>query len=167
MTQDRAISNYLYATFLITAAVGTVGQAYLLYRQLVFNYPYKIMSFPPASVYESIAAWGLLIAPIAAMGTRMLFGVRNRWSAGILPVALCPLIFLAIFVVFSLVYASGEAQTGRNFDGVKASDVAIGFAYYPVCLSMAGVCCSCFLNYISYKNSLHRDLIRKLLKKYV
>lgn len=141
----------------ITASVGAVGQAYLLYHELVNSYPYKVMSFPPASFYESIAIWGIFVSPLIAIGSSVVVGSRNRWWAGILPVALCPLIFLAVFVVFTLVRsASGVVETGRNFDGTKATTVAFGFVSYVFWLSIAGSCGGLLINFLD----------RKFLNKY-
>jgi hypothetical protein len=60
----RKLTPRVVLTFI--GITGAVGQAVLLFHNLVDRYPYKTMANPSDRFYEGIAYVGLLIAPVAA-----------------------------------------------------------------------------------------------------
>ena len=130
-----------YFMFLLTLGIiGSIGQSYIIHHELVDCYPYKMMSFPPASFYENIAKYGVYISPVVSITIGLFLGLRKNWQAIILPVLLSPLIFSAVFLVASLIYwLSDRSEAGINFDYISSLDVAINFVKFTLGLSITGI----------------------------
>jgi hypothetical protein len=93
----RKLTPRLLLTFI--GLTGAVGQAVLLFHNLVDRYPYKLMSNPSERFYEGIAYVGLVVAPLAATFASAIFLRRAPYYTPAVACLLCPSIFLLIFVV--------------------------------------------------------------------
>jgi hypothetical protein len=94
---------------------GAVGQAVLLFHNLVYRYPYKMMSNPSDRFYEGIAYVGLVLAPLAAAFAGAILLRRTPYSIAAVACLSCPLIFLLVFAVAHPILGVEMGNTA-NFD---------------------------------------------------
>jgi hypothetical protein len=140
MTEETSMYCRAYLAALLVGGVGAVGQAALLWHELVNTYPYKMMSFPSGDFYAGIGDTGLLAAPILAVITLSLLRPRRLWLVPALPVVLCPAFFWCVYrAAFLLRELRGNVEAGRNFDGTTPAMVEQAFVYYASSLSLAGL----------------------------
>ena len=141
-------SHLVFLVALVIGGIGACGQSFLIHHDLVDTYPYKIMSFPSAEFYAKIANSGVYLAPVLAIVSSLLLGLKRFWLAMLVPVVACPLVFAIVFKTLLLMRErSGTIDAGRNFDDTKASVVAQGFYFSMVSYTVAGliigvICCS-------------------------
>ena len=140
MSKNTAKLCLMLLTALVIGGIGAFGQAYMIHHELADCYPYKVMSFPPASFYRNIADYGFCFAPLVAIAAGFLFGLKRFWLALIAPVVLCPLIYAEMYkIAFVLRERSGILDTGRNFDGTLSQTVTENFFSLAVWLSIEGL----------------------------
>ena len=76
-----------------------------------------------------------------------MFGLKRFWLATIVPIVLCPLVFVAVFKTLSLMREwNGVVDVGRNFDDTKPAIVPQEFysgmvSYAVAGLIIGGICC--------------------------
>jgi len=138
MLKETSKLRLIFLTGLVIGGIGALGQAYLLYHEVVHTYPYKIMDYP---FYKSIANVGVLFAPFIAVVSGLLFGLKRFWLASIIPVISCPLLFAGVFKMVSIVRVwRGELDTGMSyFDGKTPAMAAQDFLLYSVSLAIVGL----------------------------
>ncbi len=137
MLEETSRLRLIFLTGLVIGGIGALGQAYLLYHELVHTYPYKIMDYP---FYKSIANVGVLFAPFIAVVSGLLFGLKRFWLASIIPVISCPLLFAGVFKTASIVREwNGVVDAGINFDGKTPAMAAQDFFSYTVSLAIVGL----------------------------
>ena len=140
MIEEISRRRRVYQAALVIGGVGAVGQAALLWHELVNSYPYKVMSFPSGGFYAGIGYAGLLIAPIMAVVVLRLLKLRRLWLVTALPVALCPLLFWGVYKAAFLFRAlRGNVVVGRNFDDTTPAMVEREFAHYAASLGLKGL----------------------------
>ncbi|MEZ5343987.1 MAG: hypothetical protein R2681_00395 [Pyrinomonadaceae bacterium] len=114
---------------LLIATVGSIGQSYLLYHELVDTYPYKIMDY---GFYSKIAFAGIIVSPLVSILLGSLWGYKNYWVALYVPVVFCPLIFATVFRIFSM-------AVGSNSSFEKTTPAIAAQDFYIYSISLAGV----------------------------
>jgi hypothetical protein len=134
---------------LVVSGIGAVGQAGLLFHELVDTYPFKVMSFPPPEFYERIGYAGVIIGPVIAVAAGIFWGRRRTWLAAVLPVGLCPLIFDAVFLLSTIARKLNvPEEVGRNFDNTDPFIVGVNFIIYTLGLAAVGSIVAAAFNFI-------------------
>lgn len=125
---ERIASPWFSIIALVLGAIGACGQGYLLYHELVDCLPYKVMDV----TYESIARTGVWLAPLIAILVGTLFVRKRFWLSLVLPVILSPLIFAAVYKIFSVVNGLvADLNAFGDFTTAMASR-----QFYSYCLSL-------------------------------
>jgi len=136
MFEQISNSRLIFLVALVVGSIGACGQAYLLYHELIDCLPYKEIG---SGLYQNIANVGVWLAPLIAIFTGWLFGVKRLWLAPIVPVLLCPLLFAGVYKIISVMRgSSGVADLNGNFGGTPAM-VAQQFFSYSVSLAITGL----------------------------
>lgn len=130
--QNSKFLLFLLLAFLI-GSIGAIGQSFILQHELIDCYPYKVIN---GHFYSRIANIGIYFAPVTAILCGILFGLRKFWLATAIPVVLCPLLFSAVFLVYS--YIKTEENFGWHFDGKTSETAALDFILYTITLSFLG-----------------------------
>lgn len=132
---------------IVIGGIGALGQAYLLYHELVNCLPYKVIGL---GLYQSIANVGVWTAPLLAVIAGLLFGLKRFWLAAIIPVFSCPLFFAGVFKAASIVR---ESSVGADFGDFTPTAAADGFYAYSISLTITGLVigliCSFLLRWLS------------------
>ena len=141
---------------IVIGSIGALGQAFLLYHELVNTLPYKEMD---SGLYQSIAGVGVLFAPLVAIAGGLLFGSKRFWLAVIVPVFSCPLLFAVIFKVASIVReGSLGVETGVDFGDFTPAVAAKDFYSYTISLVITGMIigmiCSFMMVWLSKERKL-------------
>ena len=149
-------SRLFFLVAVIIGGIGAIGQAYLLYHELVNCLPYKVIG---SGLYQSIANIGIWVAPLVAIVGGLLFGLKRFWLATIVPVFSCPLLFAGVFKAASIVREwSVGVETGADFGDFNPTVAAQGFYSYTVSLVIVGLIsgsiCSFLLSWLSKDRKL-------------
>lgn len=140
---------------LVIGAIGSFGQAYLLYHELVDCLPYKVVD---ADFYQSIARVGIWLAPMIAVIVGALFVRKRFWLSLILPVLLTPVMFAGIYKTFNVMYGFNTVSAPDAFGDFTTAKAAEQF--FPYCLSLSltgliiGTICSILLSFIMKPKNL-------------
>lgn len=118
--------------------IGAVGQAVLLFHNLVDRYPYKMMSSPSARFYERIAYVGLVLAPLAATFAGAVLLRRTPYYIAAVTCLFCPLIFFLVFAAAHPILGVDMGNT-ENFDHTTPAAVFAEFTQRTLKLVIAGV----------------------------
>jgi hypothetical protein len=121
----------------IVGLTGAVGQAVLLFHNLVNRYPYKMMSNPSDRFYEGIAYVGLVLAPVAAVFAGAIFLRRVPYLIAAGVCVSCPSIFLLIFAVAHPILGVDMGNM-ENFDHTTPAEVFGDFTERALKLLVAG-----------------------------
>jgi hypothetical protein len=156
MFEQTSKLRLIFFIAFIIGGIGACGQAFLLYHELVNNYPYKVIDF---NFYRSIASTGVYSALIIAVICGFLFGLKRFWLAVVTPVVLCPLLFAVVFKTASVsqkLSIGAEADTG--FGDFTPAIASQEFYSYAVSLAIAGLIvggiCSFLLSWLSRDRKL-------------
>jgi len=122
----------------LVGMTGAVGQAVLLFHNLINRYPYKMMSNPSHRFYEGIAYVGLVLAPLAATFVGAIFLRRIPYCIAALVCLACPLIFLLVFAVAHPILGVDMGNTA-NFDHTTPAAAFVEFTERALKLVIAGV----------------------------
>ena len=122
----------------LVGMTGAVGQAVLLFHNLINRYPYKMMSNPSHRFYEGIAYVGLVLAPLAATFVVSIFLRRIPYCIAALVCLACPLIFLLVFAVAHPILGVDMGNTA-NFDHTTPAAAFVEFTERALKLVIAGV----------------------------
>lgn len=149
-------SRLFFLVAFVIGGIGALGQAYLLYHELVDCLPYKEFGY---GLYQSIANVGVWVAPLLAIGGGLLFGLKRFWLAVIVPVFSCPLLFAGIFKAASIAREwSVGVEIGADSGGFSPAVAAQGFYSYTFSLVIVGlivgVICSFLLVWLSKERKL-------------
>ncbi len=141
---------------IVIGGIGALGQAYLLYHELVNCLPYKVIG---SGLYQNIANVGVWFAPLIAIVGGLVFGLRRFWLAVIIPVFSCPLLFAGVFKAASIVREwSVGVETGADFGDFTPTAAAQGFYSYTISLVIVGLIisaiCSFLLSWLSKERKL-------------
>ena len=144
-------SRLLFLVAIVIGGIGALGQAYLLYHQLVNCLPYKEIG---SGLYQNIANVGVWFAPLVAIVCGLLFGLKRFWLATIVPVFSCPLLFAGVFKAASIVREwNVGVETGAGFGDFTSAVAAKDFYSYTISLVITGlligVVCSFLLSWLS------------------
>jgi hypothetical protein len=118
-------------------SIGAIGQAIWIRHDLVDTYPYKMMG-PLSDLYDQIGNFGGIIAP--AVSIAAVFGFLSVKKIFLLavPVAICPLVFWAVFeVVFWRGPYHGAAMLESRFD--HTTGASVHWLFVKTTLTLAGV----------------------------
>ena len=127
-------NRILPLTALVIGAIGSCGEAYLLYHELADCLPYKEVH---ASVHGTMATTGIWLVPLMAIPLGGLFIRRNVWLPLVLPVVLSPVLFAGVYKSFSIIYGLNlvlDTNESGDFTPAKAAD-----QFYSYCLSLETV----------------------------
>ena len=124
----------------IIGGVGALGQAAILFHELMDSYPYKIMSQPPADFYARIARIGIVIGPVVAILVALWLCRKAALALPSVATLLCPGVYLLVFIVTHII-ASVDMDSTSNFDQTTPMSVMYGFAGQAGGLAAAGVVC--------------------------
>lgn len=145
-------SRLFFLVAIIIGSIGALGQAYLLYHELVNTLPYKEMG---SGLYQSIAGVGVLFAPLVAIVGGLLFGLKRFWLAVIVPVFSCPLLFAVVFKTASIVLG---IETDVGFGDFTPTVAAKTFYSYTISLVITGMIigmiCSFIMVWLSKEKKL-------------
>lgn len=156
MFEKTSKSRLFFLVAFIIGGIGAIGQAYLLYHELVNCYPYKMMDF---AFYKSVANVGVYFAPFIAISSGVLFGLKKMWLTSIAPVILCPLLFAGVFKTASIMHeSSGVVDAGWNFDGKTPAIAAQEFFFYAISLTIAGLIIGAVCSFLLARLSKERKL---------
>lgn len=141
---------------IVIGGIGALGQAYLLYHELVNCLPYKVIG---SGLYQSIANVGVWVAPLIAIVGGLIFGLRRFWLAVTIPVFSCPLLFAGIFKAASIMREwSVGMETGAEFGYFNPTVAAQNFYSYTFSLVIVGLIigaiCSFLLLWLSKERKL-------------
>lgn len=135
MFGQNSKSRLMFLVALIIGGIGACGQAYLLYHELANCLPYKMINF---YFYRSIANVGIWVAPVIAVVAGLLFGLKRIWLVVLLPVILCPLVFLVVFKLASLTQERIAPATEGTTD-FHPETAAQTFYSYTFSLALTGL----------------------------
>jgi hypothetical protein len=149
-------SRLFFLVAIVIGGIGALGQAYLLYHELVNCPPYKVID---ADFYRSIARVGVYFAPLVAVVSGLLFGLKRLWLATIVPVFSCPLLFAGVFKAASIVREwNVGVETVADFGDFTPAVAAKDFYSYTISLVITGliisVICSFLLVWLSKERKL-------------
>ena len=110
---------------LIIGCVGAFIESWDLSSDLIYRYPFKIMSVPPAQYYVGVSNTLASFAPYLAMLIGLLFLLilkRRKVIAGIVPVITCPLTYiLGLWYFVSNSSYRNQLQSPINYDNSSAT----------------------------------------------
>jgi hypothetical protein len=114
----------------LVGGIGAIGQSMLLHNTLVWSYPFKMMSMPPAAFYASIGQLGAYISPLVAIAIALYFKSAKKYLVPAIPVVLCPLTYWLIFEIsfFTSSY-KGVQMLERNFEGYTGETARYNFGF--------------------------------------
>ena len=149
-------SRLFFLVAIVIGGIGALGQAYLLYHELVNCLPYKVIG---SGLYQNTANVGVWFAPLVAIVGGLLFGLKRFWLAAIVPVFSCPLLFAGVFKAASIVHEwSVGVETVADFGDFTPIVAAKGFYSYTLSLAITGliigVICSFLLLWLSKERKL-------------
>jgi len=129
--------RFIFLTALLIGSIGAFGQGYLLYHELGNCLPFKEFD---ADFHRNIANIGILVAPIAAVASGYLFGLKRFWLSAVVPVAWYPLLFACVFkIVLILREASQITHETWHFDGQNPILVEQEFILHSLSLAFGGL----------------------------
>lgn len=121
----------------VVALTGSLGQAIILWHDLVDTYPYKMMSHPSDWLYGRIGVMGFIAGVLVSFFLAWyLSGKIVTWTAAITTLA-CPLTFLLLFVGLQMAIGVDWHSTD-NFDHTTPMAVLKEFAQTIFWLGLMG-----------------------------
>lgn len=149
-------SRLFFLVAIVIGGIGALGQAYLLYHELVNCLPYKEIGF---GLYQNIANVGVWVAPLVAIVGGVVFGLKRFWLATVFPAFSCPLLFAGVFKAASVMRELNiEVKTGAEFGDFTPAAATQQFLSYTISLAITGliigVICSFLLSWLSKERKL-------------
>jgi hypothetical protein len=122
------------------AAIGSAGEAVILFHCLVDWYPFKMMTYPSYRFYADIGYAGFALGPASAVGAAY---ILSRYGTSYIPavaVMICPAVYWGIFTIASFAYRIDDVRAAKtNFDGTTHAQVQAEFARDVHQLILVGV----------------------------
>jgi len=112
-----------------------------------------------ADFYRSTAETGIYFAPIVAVVSGLLSGLKKFWLATIVPVFSCPLLFAGVFKLISIMREwNVGVETDAGFGNFTPAAAAANFYAYTISLVITGLIigaiCSFLLVWLSENRKL-------------
>lgn len=156
MSKHTLESRLIFLIAIIIGTIGAVGEAYLLYHELENTLPYKAVDY---YFYSKIAHTGIYVSPIIAISVGLFGGFNRFWSALIVPVITCPLIFAVIFKIMSFIHYRGLPEIlphSGDFNPIKAAEQFYQYSFSMMFVGLViGVFCSLLLYFLSKEKKMH------------